>query len=121
MAEKEKTYSESEIAEQLKEHHLGNWEFKDGWIRRKFKTPGWSHTLMAVNAIGFLAEAAGHHPDLNVSYGEFTVKLSTHSAKGITDKDIHLATMIEGHMTWQPPDHSPHDGFEAVMKKKWIR
>ena len=121
MPKEEKTYSESEVAQQLEAHHLPAWEYKDGWIRREYKTPGWSHTMMAVNAVAFLAEAAGHHPDLNVSYGHFTVKLATHSAKGITEKDFALAKMIEGHLTWLPTDHSPHDGFETVMKKKWIR
>ena len=43
---------------------------------------------MAVNAIGFLCEAAYHHADLAVSWGKFWVKLQTHDAGGITDKDF---------------------------------
>ena len=43
---------------------------------------------MLVNAIGYCAEAAYHHPDLSVTWGRVTVKLSTHSAGGITDKDF---------------------------------
>ena len=46
---------------------------------------------MLVNAIGYLAEAAWHHPDLAVTWGKVWVKLKTHSAGGITDKDFALA------------------------------
>jgi 4a-hydroxytetrahydrobiopterin dehydratase len=57
---------------------------------------------MLVNAIGFLAEAAYHHPDLTVTYARVTVKLSTHSAGGITDKDFDLARRIEDLALWRP-------------------
>jgi 4a-hydroxytetrahydrobiopterin dehydratase len=114
MAE-EKVYSEAEIQEKLKA--LPEWEYRDGWIRRSFKTPGWPHTLMLVNAIGFRAEAAFHHPDLNVGWANVTVKLQTHSAKGITDKDFTLAGEIEALATWLPKPGGPLQGFP----KKWIR
>ena len=67
MSEKEPTYSEAEVAERLKA--LPGWYFEDGWIRRVYKTDGWPTTLMLVNAIGYLAEAAYHHPDLSVTWG----------------------------------------------------
>ena len=100
MAEKEKTYSDQEIEQKLAE--LPGWFYQDGWIRRNYKTDGWPTTLMLVNAIGFLAEAAYHHPDLSVTWGRVTVKLSTHSAGGITDKDFELATRIEAAALWRP-------------------
>ena len=58
---------------------------------RFYETDGWPTTLMAVNAIGFLCEAADHHPDLTVSWGKLTVRLNTHTAGGVTDKDLELA------------------------------
>jgi 4a-hydroxytetrahydrobiopterin dehydratase len=78
---------------------------------------------MAVNALGYIAEAACHHPDLSVSYAEVHVKLKTHDADGITEKDFALARLIEGHLTWlpSPDDNTPFEGFEALMKKKWTR
>jgi 4a-hydroxytetrahydrobiopterin dehydratase len=61
--------------------------------------------MMAVNTVGHLAEAAWHHPDLSVSYAWFEVKLTTHDAKGITDKDFELAKKIEEVIAWKPgPD-----------------
>src|SRR3954463_3744601 len=100
MAEKEKTYTEAEIAQQLAS--LPGWFFQDGWIRRNFKTDGWPSPLMLVNAIGYLAEAAYHHPDLSVTWAKVTVKLSTHSAGGITDKDLLLARKFDEVALWRP-------------------
>ena len=94
MANKEPTYDEAQIAEKLTA--LPGWYYEDGWIRRVYKTDGWPTTLMLVNAIGYFAEAAYHHPDLAVTWGRVTVKLSTHSAGGITDKDFELARQDRG-------------------------
>ena len=108
MAEKEPTYDETQIAEHLKA--LAGWYYEDGWIRRVYKTDGWPTTLMLVNAIGYLAEAAYHHPDLAVTWGRVTVKLSTHSAGGITEKDFALARRIEEAALWRPAPGSALTG-----------
>ena len=97
----EHVYNETEIDAKLKAE-LPHWYLEDGWIRRKFKTGSWKGTLMVVNTVGHLAEAAWHHPDLTVSYAFVIVKLCTHSAKGITDKDFTLAKKIEDVIQWQP-------------------
>ncbi len=96
-----KIYNEAETQTRL-ENELPHWYFEDGWIRRKYKTSGWKATLMVVNTVGHLAEAAWHHPDLTVSYAFVIVKLCTHDAKGITDKDFELAKKIEQVIGWQP-------------------
>lgn len=103
------------------EKELPTWIYRDGWIRREYKTGGWPFTLMTVNAIGYLAEAAFHHPDLNVTWGQVTVKLATHSAKGITEKDFELARKIEAAVIWQPGEGDALAGFEKGFKKKWTR
>ena len=89
--EKEPTYDDAQIAEKLQA--LPGWYFEDGWIRRYYQTEGWPTTLMLVNAIGYVAEAAYHHPDLSVTWARVGVKLKTHSAGGITDKDFELAAV----------------------------
>ena len=81
---------------------LRHWVYENGWIRRKYRTEGWKGTLMVVNTVAHLAEAAWHHPDLALSYAFVIVKLQTHSAKGITDKDFELARKIEEVVQWQP-------------------
>ncbi|MCB1748088.1 MAG: 4a-hydroxytetrahydrobiopterin dehydratase [Gammaproteobacteria bacterium] len=97
----EEVYSEAEIEERLREE-LPHWTYQDGWIRRKYKTSGWKSTLMVVNTVGHLAEAAWHHPDLTVSYAFVNVKLMNHAAKGVTAKDFELARKIEDVVQWQP-------------------
>ena len=94
-------YPPEEIIKKLNAEHP-HWIYEDGWIKRKYKTSGWKATLMVVNTVGHLAEAAWHHPDLSVSYAFVIVKLCTHSAKGITDKDFELAAKIESVVCWQP-------------------
>ncbi len=97
----EETYSDTEVQERLQEE-LPHWYLEKGWIRRKYKTSGWKSTLMVVNTVGHLAEAAFHHPDLTVSYAFVIVKLVNHAAKGITNKDFELAHKIEEVIMWQP-------------------
>jgi 4a-hydroxytetrahydrobiopterin dehydratase len=98
---KEHAYAQDEIEARLA-NELPKWYYEDGWIRRKYRTEGWKGTLMVVNTVGHLAEAAWHHPDLTVSYAFVIVKLMTHSAKGITEKDFALARKIEEVVQWQP-------------------
>ena len=110
-----KVYSESETIARL-ESELPHWVLENGWIRRKYKTSGWKATLMVVNTIGHLAEAAWHHPDLSVSYAFVIVKLCTHDAKGITDKDFELAAKIEQVIGWQPALEARADGTKSALE-----
>jgi 4a-hydroxytetrahydrobiopterin dehydratase len=97
----DEVYTADEISARLAAD-LPKWTYEDGWIRRKYKTSGWKGTLMVVNTVGHLAEAAWHHPDLNVSYAFVTVKLMNHAAKGVTEKDFALARKIEDVLMWRP-------------------
>ena len=111
-----KTYTDSEVTAKLQEHGLTEWYLEDGWIRRKYNTDGWPQTLMAVNAIGYLCEAAWHHADLAVTWGKLWVKLQTHDAGGITDKDFELARKIEEVALWRP-----QGGALEGTPNKWVR
>ena len=108
MATKAQTYDEAQIAERLQA--LPGWYYEDGWIRRQYKTDGWPTTLMLVNAIAYCAEAAYHHPDLAVTWARVTVKLVTHSAGGVTDKDFDLARRIEEVALWRPAEGGALEG-----------
>ena len=115
--EKPHVYSESEIPAKLTEHGLTAWKMEEGWLRRKYNTDGWLATLALVNTVGYLAEAAWHHPDLAVTWGKVWVKLKTHSAGGITDKDFALARQIEAAVLWRPPPGGPLEG----NPNKWVK
>jgi 4a-hydroxytetrahydrobiopterin dehydratase len=89
---------------------LDDWYLEDGWLRRKYNTDGWPATLMLTNAIGYICEAAWHHADLSITWGKLWVKLKTHSAGGITDKDFAVAKQIEQTVLWRPQPGSPLEG-----------
>ncbi len=97
----EHVYNETEISERL-EQRLPLWFYRDEHIQREYYTNGWKSSMLIANTVGHLAEAAWHHPDLVISYSSVTVKLMTHSAKGITEKDFQLAQKIEEVVHWQP-------------------
>jgi 4a-hydroxytetrahydrobiopterin dehydratase len=100
MPDRESVLADDVVLARLEE--LPHWRLEGGWIRRTYKTGGWKGTLMVINTIGHLAEAAWHHPDLTASYAWVEVRLMTHSAKGLTDKDFALARKIEEVVMWQP-------------------
>ena len=117
----EKTYTQDEARQRL-DAELPHWTLAGSAIQRQFKTHGWKSSLMVVNAVGHLAEAAWHHPELCASWGKVTVTLSTHSAGGITDKDFALAAQIERFVHWQPAgqedslEGTPDDPRYAYLK-----
>lgn len=117
MADKLKVYTEEEVQEKLAQE-LPGWYLEGGWIRRQYKTDGWQATLMVVNSVGYLAEAAYHHPDLQVTWAKVWVKLMTHSSNGITDKDFELAKQIESVVLWRPDKESV---FGGGTPNKWVR
>lgn len=75
---------------------LPGWERAGGAIRRRYDLPSFADAVAFVVRVGFLAEAADHHPDLDVRYRTVHVALSTHSAGGLTGGDFELATAVEG-------------------------
>jgi 4a-hydroxytetrahydrobiopterin dehydratase len=106
----QKTFGAPEIETRLKAE-LPRWQFRDGNLCRTYQMHGWKATLMAVNAIGHVAEIAWHHPDLMVTYNSIEVRLMSHDVKGITERDFALAKKIEELLLWQPgsPFSSPPD------------
>lgn len=106
--------TEDELKQSLET--LPGWEVRDGWLRCSYSTPGWPHTMALVQTIGYLAEAAWHHPDLKVGYAKVTVMLQTHRVRGITPGDVELARKIDEVARWKPDEGSALDGFP----KKWV-
>lgn len=122
MAERETPMAAADVEAWLAAH-LPAWKLEDGWIRRTYKTNSWKGTLMVINTVGHLAEAAWHHPDITASYAWVEVRLMTHSAKGITDKDLFLAKKIEEVVQWQPGPEATHtlEGTPADPRFAYIK
>ena len=111
-----KVYSEAEAKEKLAQE-LPGWSVEDNHLKREYKTDGWRTTLMVVNSIAFVAEAADHHPNLAVFWPKVVVTLQTHSAGGITEMDLELARQIESTVLWRPAAGSV---FKGGTKSKWV-
>ena len=67
------------------------WEREGDEIVRTFDCGTFPGALAFVNAVGERAEAANHHPDIDIRWKDVTLRLSTHSAGGLTQKDLDLA------------------------------
>ena len=118
--QEERTYREEEIQARL-EAELPHWRYERGWIQRRYRTSGWKGTLMVINAVGHLAEAAWHHPDISASYAFVIVKLTNHDAQGITDKDFALARKIEEVVHWRPgKENGPLEGTPGDRRWRYI-
>ena len=82
---------------------LPGWAVDGGELTKTFGVRSFAHAVLFVNAVAQLAEAADHHPDLRIhAYRHVTVRLSTHSAGGISVKDFSLAAQIEA-VPQKPP------------------
>lgn len=75
---------------------LGGWTRDGASIRRTFEFASFMPAISFVNRVAEAAEAADHHPDIDVRYSRVTLVLSTHSAGGLTSKDFELAARIDG-------------------------
>ncbi len=118
---REPTLDQPEVVDRLRSE-LPRWRLEGGWIRRTYKTNGWKGTLMVINAVGHLAEAAWHHPDITASYAWVEVRLMTHSAKGITEKDLALARKIEEVVAWNPAaEGGPLEGTPSDPRFAYIK
>jgi 4a-hydroxytetrahydrobiopterin dehydratase len=65
-------------------------------IEKSFSLADFPAAIAFVVRVGFLADAADHHPDLDVRWRTVRVFLTTHDSGGITDKDLVLAREIDG-------------------------
>jgi len=74
---------------------LPDWQIKDGELTRTFSFKDFSGALAFVNRVGEKAEAAGHHPDIDIRYNKVRLSLVTHDAGGLTAKDFDLASVVE--------------------------
>jgi 4a-hydroxytetrahydrobiopterin dehydratase len=85
--------TDGELRSFLQAHE--QWKHLGGAIHREFRFPGFRAAIAFVDRVADRAEAAGHHPDLEIHYDRVVVSLSTHAEGGVTEKDVALAAEIE--------------------------
>jgi 4a-hydroxytetrahydrobiopterin dehydratase len=74
---------------------LAGWEGDTSAIRRTVQAPDFLTGVRVVDAVAQAAEEADHHPDIDIRWRKVTFALSTHSAGGVTGKDVDLARRID--------------------------
>ena len=88
------TLSTEQVASELAS--TPGWTLSDGQLTRTVTRKDFRDALLFVNAVGFLAERANHHPDVKIAWNAVTFNLVSHSAGGLTAKDFALAREISG-------------------------
>jgi 4a-hydroxytetrahydrobiopterin dehydratase len=82
------TYADVEAAA------LADWRLLLSALHTRLRTGDFATGLALVNAVGAAAEEMDHHPDLDLRYGHVDVRLSSHDAGGVTERDVTLARRI---------------------------
>jgi 4a-hydroxytetrahydrobiopterin dehydratase len=86
--------SDQEISSRLES--LEGWSRDGKEIFRQFAFRDFVGAMAFVNAVALRAEAANHHPDIDIRWNKVLLRLSTHSAGGLTGADFDLAAKING-------------------------
>lgn len=73
-----------------------DWSREGQEIVKKVQRKDFAGALAYVNEVGRLAEARNHHPDIAISWNKVTLRLTNHSAGGLTQADMDLAAEIDG-------------------------
>jgi 4a-hydroxytetrahydrobiopterin dehydratase len=74
---------------------LNDWQEVDGALQREFELPSFAEAIAFVNRVAELAEQENHHPDIAISYRRVTLRWTTHSEGGITERDRELASRTD--------------------------
>ncbi|MFH6604491.1 4a-hydroxytetrahydrobiopterin dehydratase [Maribacter algicola] len=85
--------SERTIEERLEK--LEGWEYVNGAIETSFEFTNFKEAFSVMTLIAFECEAQNHHPDWSNIYNSLNIRLNTHDAGGVTEKDFELAHAIE--------------------------
>ena len=72
-----------------------SWERQGDELVKERRGKDFADSLAYVNAVGALAEEMDHHPDIDIRWNTVTLRLTTHSAGGLTDLDLDLARRID--------------------------
>jgi len=74
---------------------LNDWKLEGDEIVRHLEFPTFPAAIQFVNQVAEKAEAANHHPDIDIRYNRVRLALVSHDAGGLTDSDFRLAAVID--------------------------
>lgn len=84
---------EDEIAERL--GRVPEWVRNDDWIERTYEFPSFREAIAFVTRLADAAEAADHHPNIDIRWRRVRLRLTTHASKGLTFRDFDLAEQLD--------------------------
>ena len=87
------TYNSDSAKEKLAS--LKEWKFLDNAIEKQFIFKNFQEAISFMVRVSFICESKNHHPEWTNVYNKLLIRLSTHDAGGVTDKDFNLAGEIE--------------------------
>ena len=87
------TLNQEQIKAALAE--LDGWGFGGEALTRTFRFADFVHAISFVEHLAEVAEERQHHPDIDIRYNKVTLRLSTHTAGGVTQRDVELAEAID--------------------------
>jgi 4a-hydroxytetrahydrobiopterin dehydratase len=73
---------------------LDGWDYADGALVRTFRFADFPRAVDFVEQLADVAESMGHHPDIDIRYNKVTLRAVTHSAGGVTARDVELAAAL---------------------------
>ena len=83
---------------QLNGDQAQGWRVIDNALEKTFRFPDFHHTMAFANAVAFIAHTQDHHPDLQLGYGQCTVRWTTHDVNGLSASDFSCATQVDALM-----------------------
>ncbi len=83
---------------QLNGDQVQGWRVIDNALEKTFRFADFHRTMAFANAVAYLAHTQDHHPDLQLSYGQCTVRWTTHDVDGLSASDFSCATQVDALM-----------------------
>lgn len=88
-------YSEADVRSRLE--FMDGWKFQNDGIEKSFEFQDFFQAFGFITRVAMEAEKQNHHPEWSNVYNKVTIRLSTHDAGGVTDRDFRLAERIDKH------------------------
>ena len=97
--------SENQILEKML--HFGEWRYERSLLARDIRFPDFTAAWAFMNHVAACADSLDHHPNWYNVYNLVQIRLSTHDAGGVTEKDFDLASLVDQYLSEREYTHLP--------------
>ena len=103
--------SENQILEKML--HFGEWRYERSLLARDIRFPDFTAAWAFMNHVAACADSLDHHPNWYNVYNLVQIRLSTHDAGGVTEKDFDLASLVDQYLSEREYTHLPPTDFQG--------